>query len=150
MKRRLQYWYSRAVVWACTAGVLLTSCAATRRAVDTVGEKGTQAGGGVLVGMLLWLAHPVGWVGAGLAAVGGAIGALMFGGGSVTIHEAPAGFPWVGLASLVLLVLLARSWAHWLPGLIEVVKRTVKGTPRALLGGKPKPAEKPKFVRRTD
>ena len=147
MKRRILYWYSRAVVWACTAGVLLTSCAGIARTSDRIGEKGTAVLGGAAVGSLLWLLHPLGWVGGLIAAAGGAIGALLFGSGNTTIHEAPAGFPWMGLALLVVAVLLARSWAHWLPPLIEVVKRTVKGTPRALLGGRP---VKPKFVRRSD
>jgi hypothetical protein len=153
VRRLALHLYWRAFPWLAVIGSALCSCAAVRRAADDVGEKGVDAASGAGLGFLLWLVHPVGWIGGALAAAGGAIGALLFGGGDTTIHEAPAS-PWSGalvVLALVLGVLILRAWGHWAPPLLEVAKRTVKGAPRALLGGRPKPAPKPnRFVRRVD
>lgn len=130
---------------------LLAGCAGVGRALDEGGEQGTAAAGGVGLGFLAWLVHPVGWVGAALAATGGAVGALLFSpDGTNVTHEAPMN-PLVGLALVAAGVLLLRSWAHWLPPLLAVLKNSAKGAPRALLGGRPKAESKPnRFARRID
>lgn len=148
MKSWLLRWLlSSAWILACLSG-----CAGVQRAADEIGEKGTAAAGGTLLGGLLFLLHPAGILGGLLAAAGGAIGALLFGGGDTTVHAAPTS-AWdaaVPLAALVLFVLLLRAWAHWLPPLLEVLKRAALGTPRALLGGRPKKTTTTRFVRRAD
>lgn len=139
--------WTAVLAWSCLPG-LLSGCAALREA----GEKGTAAGAATGVGFLAWLLHPVGAVGGLLAAAGAALAALVLGGGDRTVNEAPS-TAWdavVPLAALVLLVLFLRAWAHWLPPLLEVLKRTAKGTPRALLGGRARDPQAPRFRRRAD
>jgi len=153
MRRALLYLYWRAFPWLAVLGSALCSCAGVNRAAGEVGEKGVAAASATLLGSLLYLVSPAGWLGGLLAAGGGAVLALLFGGGDTTIHEAPAN-PWSGplvVGALVLGVLVLRAWGHWAPPLLETLKRTAKATPRALLGGRPRPPpEKPRFPRRAD
>ncbi len=145
MLRRLYLqFHARAYVLLAT----LCGCAGVQRAADDLGEKGTAAGAGTLAGALVWFLGPVGWVGGALSALTGALVALLVGGGDKTVHEAPTPLG-AYIAFAVVGALLLRSWAHWLPPLLEVLKNTAKGAPRALLGGRPKKAPA-KFVRRID
>lgn len=153
MRRLVLYLYWRAFPWLALAATALASCAAVRRAGDEAGEKGVAVGAGTVTGGLLYLLGPAGWLGGLLAGAGGAIIALLVGGGDTTVNEAPSS-PWSGALAVLALVagvLVLRAWGHWAPPLLETVKRTVKGAPRALLGGRPKPPpEKPRFPRRAD
>lgn len=107
----------------------MTACAA----VGAAGERGAQLGAGAGFGFLAWLAHPIGWIGAALAGLAGAVGAMLFAprpGAPVVVQE---GAPLGRLAALGFLV----AFIFW-PGFRSAVLRALKGLwAKARRGGSP-------------
>lgn len=126
--KNLLYW---CLVGTClgTLAAAMAGCAGST--ILRAGEaRGTQAGAGVVVGWLAWMIHPIGWIGAGLAALGGALGAMFFA-PLPTAPGAPApGVPWFRLAGFAVTVALIlsprlRAWA-WSSVLAFVAKVRAK------------------------
>jgi hypothetical protein len=129
---------------AGAVGVLMaaaTSCAAARTAADHSAEAGGAAGGGALVYIIALSSGAAGWVAAGLAGVGGWIGAWFFT-PRAAMNAAPAGFPWGILVLGGLAFALVRAWAHY-PAIMGRAWALVKVTARGFLGGRTPPPVPP-------